>query len=62
MTYACNDCGFLFYRAGAVDACPSCESTSIREATDAEREKYEEIRGNRQNGGLKPDHQPAGNL
>jgi len=36
MTYACEDCGFLFCRVGAVKECPSCEKNHIRPATEEE--------------------------
>ena len=36
MTYACEDCGFLFCRVGAVKECPSCEKSHIRPATEEE--------------------------
>lgn len=33
MIYACEECGFLFYRVGEVNACPNCERQTIRPAT-----------------------------
>ena len=36
MTYACEDCGFLFCRVGALKECPSCEKPHIRPATEEE--------------------------
>lgn len=36
MTYACEDCGFLFCRVGAVKECPACEKPHIRPATEEE--------------------------
>jgi len=39
MTYACKDCGFLFYRTGEVKECPSCEKNHIRSATKEETER-----------------------
>jgi hypothetical protein len=36
MTYACEGCGFLFCRAGAVKECPSCGKSHIRPATGEE--------------------------
>ena len=43
MTYACEDCGFLFCRVGAVKECPSCEKTHIRPATVEEAEGLEKL-------------------
>lgn len=39
MIYACEDCGFLFYRVGEVRGCPSCEGAHIRLATKEETER-----------------------
>ncbi len=36
MIYACEDCGFLFCRAGEVNECPSCEKNHVRSATGEE--------------------------
>ena len=36
MTYACEDCGFLFCRVGAIKECPFCEKPNIRPATEEE--------------------------
>ncbi len=36
MTYACEDCGFLFCRAEEVQECPSCEKNHIRLTTEEE--------------------------
>ncbi len=36
LTYACEDCGFLFCRMGAVKDCPYCEKNNIRLATEEE--------------------------
>lgn len=41
MTYACETCGFLFYRAGAVTECPSCEKNHIRSATKEEAQRLQ---------------------
>jgi uncharacterized Zn finger protein (UPF0148 family) len=43
MTYACEDCGFLFCRAGAVKECPSCEKNNIRLATEEEAGRLQEL-------------------
>ncbi|ADL06031.1 hypothetical protein [Lacrimispora saccharolytica] len=43
MTYACEDCGFLFYRAGEVKECPSCEKPHIRSATEEEIGRLEKL-------------------
>lgn len=41
ITYACEDCGFLFYRAGEVKRCPSCEKKHIRSATGEETQRLQ---------------------
>ncbi|MGI6685975.1 MAG: hypothetical protein ACOX47_11010 [Bacillota bacterium] len=41
MIYTCEDCGFLFYRAGEVKECPSCEKIHIRFATKEEIQKLQ---------------------
>lgn len=43
MTYACEDCGFLFCRVGAVKECPSCEKPHIRPATEEEIGRLEKL-------------------
>ncbi|GAB6181183.1 hypothetical protein JCM14036_25020 [Desulfotomaculum defluvii] len=43
MTYACEDCGFLFYRAGEVEECPSCEKNHIRSATKEETQRLQTL-------------------
>lgn len=43
MTYACEDCGFLFCRTGAVKECASCEKNNIRPATDEESYRLREL-------------------
>ncbi len=43
MTYACEDCGFLFCRAGEVKECPSCEKNNIRLATEEETESLQKL-------------------
>ena len=43
MTYACEDCGFLFCRAGEVRECPSCEKNNIRLATGEETGRLEKF-------------------
>lgn len=37
MTYACDDCGFLFSRFLSVSVCPLCEGTHIRPSTEEEK-------------------------
>jgi rubrerythrin len=36
MIYLCEDCGFVFYRAGEIKECPSCEKQRIRPAAEPE--------------------------
>lgn len=43
VTYACEDCGFLFYRAGEVKECPSCDKNHIRSATKEEAERLQKL-------------------
>ena len=43
MTYACEDCGFLFCRVGAVKECPSCEKAHIRLATEEEADRLQKL-------------------
>lgn len=43
MTYACEDCGFLFCRVGAVKECPSCENPHIRLATEEEADRLQKL-------------------
>lgn len=43
MTYACEDCGFLFCRVTAVEECPACEKNHIRCATEEEAERLREL-------------------
>ncbi|MDO7786750.1 hypothetical protein [Desulforamulus aquiferis] len=43
MTYACKDCGFLFYRVGEVKECPSCEKNHIRSATQEETQRLQTL-------------------
>ena len=39
MVYYCEDCGFLFQRAGEVWKCPFCEGPRFRSATEEETER-----------------------
>jgi len=39
--YICGDCRFSFERAGAVDGCPDCGRSFIREATREEILEYQ---------------------
>jgi len=43
MTYACQDCGFLFCRVGEVKECPSCEKNHIRSATKEETQRVQKL-------------------
>lgn len=43
MTYACEDCGFLFRRTGEATQCPSCEKHRIRPASQAEEEQLKQL-------------------
>lgn len=43
MVYACEDCGFLFYRVGEILECPFCEKTHIRPATVEETEQIQPL-------------------
>lgn len=38
MTYACDDCGFLFFRICAVNECPLCGGAHVRPATEEEKQ------------------------
>ena len=42
MIYACDNCHFLFSRARQPEQCPDCGKYAVREATEAERQEYEE--------------------
>ena len=43
MIYACEGCGFLFYRIGEVQECPFCEKNHIRSATEEEALRLQKI-------------------
>ena len=43
MTYACEDCGFLFCRVEAVKECPACEKNHIRPATEEEADRLQKL-------------------
>ncbi len=43
MTYACEECGFLFYRAGEAMDCPSCNKDRIRPTTCEETQRLHEL-------------------
>ena len=45
MIYCCEKCHFIFKRMGAVDACPDCGKTFVREATAEEREEFNRRQG-----------------
>lgn len=40
--YACDNCHFLFSRTAEPEQCPDCGKYAVREATEAERQEYEE--------------------
>ena len=39
MFYCCEDCGFLFRRAGKILECPRCERARIRPASPEEADR-----------------------
>lgn len=41
MIYTCEDCGFLFHRVSEITACPRCETTRIRHATEEEAAQFQ---------------------
>lgn len=41
MIYRCEDCGFLFLRAGEVTECPFCENSHFRPATEDETKQLQ---------------------
>lgn len=43
MIYCCEDCGFLFQRIGAVEACPFCEGPRFSAATEEEAERLQSL-------------------
>ena len=43
MTYACEDCGFVFCRVGGVKECPSCEKNHIRPVTEQEADRLQKL-------------------
>ena len=43
MVYTCDECSFLFYRAGEVKNCPCCEQENIRTATKEEIGRMKDI-------------------
>ncbi len=43
MTYVCENCGFLFYRAGEVKECPSCNVIVVRPATKEEIKRLQKL-------------------
>ncbi|MDL2218423.1 hypothetical protein LJC27_07160 [Christensenellaceae bacterium OttesenSCG-928-M15] len=42
--YACDNCHFVFERAGEIESCPDCGKPSIREATEEEVSEYRRYR------------------
>ena len=42
MIFACDKCHFLFSRTRQPEQCPDCGKFAVREATEAERQEYEE--------------------
>lgn len=43
MTYACENCGFIFSRSGEVKECPACEKNHIRSATGEEIQRLQTL-------------------
>lgn len=43
MTYACEECGFLFCRSGEVKKCPYCGKNHISPATKEEIQRLQEV-------------------
>lgn len=41
MIYTCESCGFLFHRVSEITACPRCETTRIRAATQEEAARFQ---------------------
>jgi uncharacterized Zn finger protein (UPF0148 family) len=41
--YACEDCGFLFFRVNEARECPSCEKTNIRLANPEEIQRLQKL-------------------
>ncbi len=41
MNYACDECGFVFRRIGAVERCPICDGIKLREANRQEQDALE---------------------
>lgn len=41
--YCCDDCGFLFSRAGEVWECPFCEGHRFRPATEEEAQRLQDL-------------------
>ena len=50
MIYTCGHCHFTFERADVVEACVDCGKSSVREATDEEKEEYYKNRSLREDG------------
>lgn len=42
MIYACDNSHFLFSRTIEPEQCPDCGKYTVREADEAEKQKYEE--------------------
>lgn len=43
MIYACEDCGFIFYRVSEICECPFCEKSHIRPATREESDQIQPL-------------------
>lgn len=43
MIYTCDNCYFKFDRATQPEQCPDCGKYAVREATEAEKQEYEEL-------------------
>ena len=42
MIFVCDMCHFIFSRTAEPEQCPDCGKFAVREATEAERQEYEE--------------------
>lgn len=42
MIFVCDKCHFIFSRTAEPEQCPDCGKYAVREASEAERQEYEE--------------------
>ena len=42
MIFVCDKCHFIFSRTTEPEQCPDCGKYAVREASEAERQEYEE--------------------